>query len=57
MPEWGLKYFVGADGLSLMMILLTTLVTVAAVWVSPKGIRNESQFYACVLLLSAGALA
>jgi NADH-quinone oxidoreductase subunit M len=56
LPEWGLKYFVGADGLTLMMLLLTTLVTVAAVWVSPKGIRNESQFYACVLLLSAGAL-
>jgi NADH-quinone oxidoreductase subunit M len=55
LPDWGLKYFVGADGLSLMMLLLTALVTVAAVWVSPKGVRNEPQFYACVLLLAAGA--
>jgi NADH-quinone oxidoreductase subunit M len=56
LPDWGLSYSVGADGLSLMMLLLTTLVLVAAVWVTPSGLRNESQFYACVLLLAAGAL-
>jgi NADH:ubiquinone oxidoreductase subunit 4 (subunit M) len=29
-----LKYFVAADGLSLVMLLLTGLVTLAAVWVT-----------------------
>lgn len=52
---WDLKYFVGADGLTLMMLLLTALVTLAAVWISPKVNRLEKQFYACLLFISAGA--
>ena len=54
-PEWDLKYFVAADGLSVVMLLLTALVTFAAVWVTPKIEKREGLFYACVLLLSAGA--
>src|SRR5678815_5788179 len=54
-PEWDLKYFVAADGLSVVMLLLTALVTFAAVWVAPKIEKREGLFYACVLLLSAGA--
>src|SRR5580765_227554 len=54
-PEWDLKYFVAADGLSLVMLLLTALVTVAAVWVTPKVEKREGLFYACVLFLAAGA--
>ena len=34
--ELDLKYLVGADGLSLLMILLTALVTLAAIWTSPR---------------------
>ncbi len=56
LPAWDLKYYVGADGLSLLMILLTTVVTLAAVWVSPKVERLEKQFYASLLFISAGAL-
>ena len=46
---------VGADGLSLVMLLLTGIVTLAAVWVTPKIEKRENLFYACVLLISAGA--
>ena len=56
LQDWDLKYFVGADGLSLLMILLTTIVTLAAVWASPRVERMERQFYACLLFLSTGAL-
>lgn len=54
-PEWDLKYLVAADGLSLVMLLLTGMVTLAAVWVTPKVEKRENLFYACVLFIAAGA--
>ena len=33
-PDLDLKFLVGADGLGVMMILLATLVTLCAVWIS-----------------------
>ena len=50
-----MKYFVGVDGLSLVMLLLTAIVTLAAIWVTPAIEKSENQFYACLLLISAGA--
>jgi len=54
-PEWRLNYFVGADGLSLLMLLLTGIVTLAAIWLAPKVEKREGLFYACLLFISAGA--
>jgi len=54
-PDWKLNYAVGADGLSLVMLLLTGIVTLAAVWVTPKIEKREGLFYACLLFISAGA--
>ena len=54
-PEWGLSLRLGADGLSLIMLLLTALVTVAAVHASPRIEKREGLFYACILLIDAGA--
>ena len=54
-PSWDLKYYVAADGLSLVMLLLTGIVTFAAVCVTPKIERRENLFYACVLFITAGA--
>jgi NADH-quinone oxidoreductase subunit M len=54
-PEWKLSYALGADGLSIVMLLLTGIVTLAAVWVTPKIEKRENLFYACVLLITAGA--
>ena len=53
--EWGLSLYFGADGLSLVMLFLTAVVTVAAIWVTPIIARRENLFYSCVLLISAGA--
>ncbi len=53
-PEWDLKYFLAADGLSLVMLLLTGLVTLAAVWVTPTVEKRPNLFYACLLFISAG---
>lgn len=55
-PEWDLKFLLGVDGLSLVMLLLTSVVTVAALWATPKVDRFEKLFYACVLFISAGAM-
>jgi NADH-quinone oxidoreductase subunit M len=54
-PDWNLNLTLGVDGLSLVMLLLTSLVTVAAVWVTPKIEKRAGLFYACLLLISAGA--
>jgi NADH-quinone oxidoreductase subunit M len=54
--ELDLKYLVGADGLSLLMILLTALVTLAAIWTSPRVERLPGPFHACLMFISAGAM-
>ncbi len=55
-PAYGLHFSLGADGLSLVLILLATLVTFAAVWVTPKIEKFAGMFYACLLFISAGAI-
>lgn len=54
-PEWKLSYFLAADGLSLVMLVLTGLVTLAAVWATGPVAKKPNLFYACVLFISAGA--
>ncbi len=55
-PSMDLKFLVGLDGLSLMMLLLTSVVTLSAVWVTPKVEHGENAFYSCLLFISAGAV-
>jgi len=54
--DWGIHFAFGVDGLSLLMLLLTALVTVAAVWFTDKIDNYENSFYACLLFISAGAI-
>src|SRR5206468_2107393 len=55
-PQWGLNLAFAVDGLSLVLVLLSTVVTVAAVVVTPRIEKRESLFYICILLISAGAI-
>ena len=55
-PEFHLSFTVGVDGLSLLMVLLATIITVAAVWFSGTVARYERAFYVCLLLISAGTI-
>lgn len=55
-PSLDLKFLVGLDGLSLMMVVLTALVTLGAVWMTSKVEGNQNAFYSCLLFISAGAL-
>jgi NADH-quinone oxidoreductase subunit M len=55
-PEWHLSFTTGIDGLSLVMVLLATIVTLAAVWFTGTIERYENAFYACLLFISGGAI-
>src|SRR6266513_1430551 len=54
--DWRIHFALGVDGLSLLMLLLATVVTVAAIWFAGKIDDYESAFYACLLFISAGAI-
>ena len=57
-PELKLAYFVGVDGLSLLMLLLTAIVALAAIWIAPqpgKLERYPNLYYASLLFIVAGA--
>ncbi len=56
-PEWGISYRVGLDGISLFMVLLTTLTMPLAVLGSWTYItRSERPYYALLLVLTTGML-
>ncbi|PYL09917.1 MAG: NADH-quinone oxidoreductase subunit M [Verrucomicrobia bacterium] len=55
-PEWRLSFTTGVDGLSLIMVLLGSIVTLAAIWFAGAIDRSENAFYACLLLISGGAI-
>ncbi|HJZ11820.1 MAG TPA: proton-conducting transporter membrane subunit, partial [Acidobacteriota bacterium] len=53
----GVQYYLGIDGLSLFMVLLTTFLTPLCVLISWNDIRLKStQFYALLLMLETGIL-
>src|SRR5213595_23 len=54
--DWRIHFAFGVDGLSLLMVLLATIVTLAAVWFTGRIERHENAFYACLLFISAGAI-
>ncbi len=56
-PALGIKYHVGLDGLSLWLVILTTLLTPIAVLVSWNHIdQRVKAFYAFLLLLEFGVI-
>src|SRR5262249_16352741 len=55
-PAFGLNFNLVSDCLSMTMLLLSTMVTLAAIWACPKVEKNEHLFFACVLLISAGVI-
>ena len=44
LPNLGINLSLGADGLSLTMLLLSTLVTLSALWVAPKIEKREGLY-------------
>jgi NADH-quinone oxidoreductase subunit M len=55
-PEWRLSFTTGVDGLSTIMVLLASIVTLAAIWFAAEIDRHEHAFYACLLFVAGGAI-
>ena len=56
-PEWGIRYQLGMDGISLFMVLLTTLLLPLMVLGSWTYIRERQRgFYASLLTLTTGVV-
>ena len=56
-PEWGANFVVGIDGISLMMILLTTFIMPLSVLGSWTSIREKlPAYYALLLVLTTGMI-
>ncbi|HKG93248.1 MAG TPA: NADH-quinone oxidoreductase subunit M [Gemmatimonadaceae bacterium] len=56
-PDWGVRFKVGVDGISLMMVILTTATMPLAVlggWTSIR--RKPYAYYALLLILTTGML-
>ncbi len=54
--SWRLHFLLGADGLSLVMLVLAALVLLCAVWFTPPVEKSERLFYVCLLLIASGAI-
>lgn len=54
-PALGIEYYVGVDGISIAMLMLTAIVVVAGVLVSWNIERLTKEFFFLLLLLSVGA--
>jgi NADH-quinone oxidoreductase subunit M len=56
-PTFGIQYHIGIDGLSYVLVLLTTLLTFISVYCSYTAIaEREREYYAFLLLLETGML-
>ncbi len=56
-PPVNLEFYLGLDGISLSMVLLTTLLTISAVLVSWTAISERpAEFYASLLILESGLI-
>ncbi len=56
-PAIGAQYLIGIDGISLLLLLLTTLISLLAVVCSYDSVKDRAKlFYAMMLLLETGVL-
>jgi NADH-quinone oxidoreductase subunit M len=53
---FNLQYFLGVDGLSMPLVVLSTALTVAAVLVSFSVTHRPRAYYACLMLLATSVL-
>jgi NADH-quinone oxidoreductase subunit M len=56
-PSIGVTYFMGVDGISILLILLTTLLSIIVVFCSFPDIEERmKEYYVCLLFLETGML-
>lgn len=52
-PAWGIQYYMGVDGLSILMVLLTAFISVIAIAASWSAIEKQIKAYYIFMLLMA----
>lgn len=56
-PTFGIQYHVGIDGISLLLVMLTTLIGVVAVLASWTAVQEKTKgYYAMLLILQTGMI-
>jgi len=56
-PAWGISYYLGIDGISILMVLLTSFISMLAVAASWSAIETQvRQYYIFMLLLETGMM-
>ena len=56
-PEWGISYYLGIDGISLLLVLLTTFLTILCVLCSWKAIETRvKEYYVTFLVLETAMI-
>ncbi|MCC7497669.1 MAG: NADH-quinone oxidoreductase subunit M [Bryobacterales bacterium] len=56
-PSLGVKYYIGMDGISLLLVMLTTVLGVVAVLCSWSAVEHRlKEYYAMLLLLQTGMI-
>ena len=56
-PEWGASYLIGIDGISMLLVMLTTLLTVVCVLCSWEAIKEKiKEYYVSFLLLETAMI-
>ena len=53
----GIQYFMGVDGISLLLVLLTTLLGALSIWSSFTAIKSQlKEYMVCLLILQTGMI-
>lgn len=55
-PSWGITYYVGLDGISILFVLLTTLITILCVLISWNSITAKVKEFYIAILIMEGAM-
>jgi NADH-quinone oxidoreductase subunit M len=56
-PEYGVQYFLGVDGISLFLVLLTTFLTAVSILACWQDIQDKvKEFMICLLFLETGMI-
>ncbi|MBI5187997.1 MAG: NADH-quinone oxidoreductase subunit M [Nitrospirae bacterium] len=56
-PAWNIKYYLGVDGISILLVLLTTLSAILCVLISWNSIKIKVKEFYIAILLTCGAIA
>ncbi len=55
-PSWGITYHIGLDGISVLFVLLSTLITILCVTISWNSIKVKVKEFYIAILLMEGAM-